>query len=173
MVDTISDDDFVGLAFGFQNSRNFYLLSWKQKSQTYWRSKPTFLSKATSGIELKRVHSHSGPGPEMRQALWHSGNFTAQTTLIWSDTQKRGWVDHVPYHWKLMHRPSLGIIRLTVHKESSLFLDSGFIFDGSLKGGRIGPYAFSQANLIWSNMDIRCNDTPPKELMLAMRPSRG
>ena len=52
-VNTQSDDDFIGFAFGFQNSRNFYLLSWKQKAQSYWRSRPDFLSTANTGIELK------------------------------------------------------------------------------------------------------------------------
>ena len=52
-VNTQSDDDFIGFAFGFQNTRNFYLLSWKQKSQSYWRSRPDFLSTAKTGIELK------------------------------------------------------------------------------------------------------------------------
>ena len=52
-VGTRSDDDFIGLAFSYQNDRNFYLLTWKQRRQGYWRSVPSFLSKAKTGIELK------------------------------------------------------------------------------------------------------------------------
>lgn len=52
-VGTRSDDDFIGLAFSYQNDRNFYLLTWKQRRQGYWRSIPSFLSKARTGIELK------------------------------------------------------------------------------------------------------------------------
>lgn len=52
-VNTVNDDDFVGLAFGYQSARHFYLFSWKQHDQSYWRSKPDFLSRAKQAIELK------------------------------------------------------------------------------------------------------------------------
>ena len=60
-MDTQSDDDFVGLAFPYQDNRNFYLFSWKQNRQTYWRNKPGFLSKAKAGIELKVYKSKVFP----------------------------------------------------------------------------------------------------------------
>jgi len=162
-VNTPSDDDFIGLAFGFQNVRKFYLLSWKQKGQSYWRSDPQFVSKADPGIELKLIDSETGPSARMRQALWHSGNYTSQQQLIWSDDKKRGWEELVPYHWKLIHRPNHGVIRLTVHRHSALFLDTGLIFDHTIKGGRIGAYTFSQANVIWSNIKIECSDKLPED----------
>ena len=36
-------------------------------------------------------------------------------------------------------------------------VDTGFLQNESLKGGRFGPYAFSQARMIWSNIKIECN----------------
>lgn len=168
-VNTKSDDDFIGVAFGFQNVRNFYLLSWKQKAQSYWRSSPSFLSRATSGLELKVIRSETGPSALLRQALWHSGNFTGQQTILWKDKELRGWEDKTPYSFKLMHRPSVGLIRLIVHRSSALFLDTGYIFDQHLRGGKIGPYAFSQAAVVWSGIKIKCNDELPLEVKRALQ----
>jgi len=38
-----------------------------------------------------------------------------------------------------------------------MMVDTGFIVNESLKGGKFGPYAFSQSNVIWSNIEIECN----------------
>ncbi|XP_066924017.1 cartilage oligomeric matrix protein-like [Clytia hemisphaerica] len=167
-IDTLSDDDFVGLAFSYQNNRNFYLFSWKQKQQAYWRSKPGFLSRARAGIELKHIHSTTGPSFDLRAAIWHTGNFTSQSTLLWRDEKNRGWQDKTSYFWQLLHRPMYGLIRLKVYKDLELMVDTGFLQNETLKGGKFGPYAFSQARMIWSNMKIECNDDLPPEIKMQM-----
>jgi len=68
-----------------------------------------------------------------------------------------------------MHRPAFGLIRLQVHKGFEMMVDTGYIVNEKLKGGKIGPYAFSQARMIWSNMRIECNDELPKELLMKMK----
>jgi len=170
-VNTQSDDDFIGLAFGYQNSRKFYLLSWKQKGQSYWRSKPSFLSTAKPGIELKYIDSTTGPSFDLRAAIWHSGNVTGQVTELWSDEKNRhGWEDKVPYQWELMHRPLFGFIRLKVYRYSAILVDTGYIVHDKLQGGRIGAYAFSQASVMWSNMKITCNENIPDDVLMALQP---
>ncbi len=52
-VQTQNDDDFIGLVFGYQSPRHFYLVSWKQEGQQYWRSVKGRDSTATSGLEIK------------------------------------------------------------------------------------------------------------------------
>ena len=47
--------------------------------------------------------------------------------------------------------------RLKVYKYSAILLDTGYIVHEKLRGGKLGPYAFSQASLIWSNMKVSCN----------------
>ena len=52
---TEGDDDFIGLAFGYQSPSHFYLVEWKQTSQKYWRTSSSIRPEATSGIEIKVI----------------------------------------------------------------------------------------------------------------------
>ena len=52
-VQTANDDDFIGFVFGYNGPRKFYLVSWKQREQNYWRSRNGRDSKATPGLEIK------------------------------------------------------------------------------------------------------------------------
>lgn len=38
----------------------------------------------------------------------------------------------------------------------------GPIYDKTISGGRLGVLDFSQENVIWSNLNYRCNDTIPE-----------
>lgn len=48
------DDDFVGLVFSYQNNRQFYLISWKQSDQGYWKMEP-FRAVGVRGIQIKVI----------------------------------------------------------------------------------------------------------------------
>eukprot|EP00794_Sanderia_malayensis_P009735 gene9735-10730_t len=168
-VQTRNDDDFIGFVFGYQSPRNFILVSWKQEGQKYWRSIRGHETEATSGLEIKVVDSKTGPGPHMRSALWHSGNYTDQTRLLWKDTRNRGWKDMVPYYFQLQHRPNNSIIRLQVYERSNLFIDTGFILANDIKAGKVGLYSFSQENVVWSNLRVECKDDVPSELLKLIR----
>lgn len=47
--------------------------------------------------------------------------------------------------------------RVKLYEGPQLVADSGVIIDTSMRGGRLGVFCFSQENIIWSNLQYRCN----------------
>lgn len=161
-VNTVTDDDYAGFIFGYQDSSSFYVVMWKQTEQTYWQAAP-FRAVAEPGIQLKVVKSKTGPGEYLRNSLWHTGDTAEQVRLLWKDPRNVGWKDKVSYRWFLQHRPQIGYIRARFFEASNLVADTGVIIDTSMRGGRLGVFCFSQENIIWSNLKYRCNDTIPAD----------
>ncbi|XP_061699606.1 thrombospondin-3a isoform X2 [Syngnathoides biaculeatus] len=158
-VNTVTDDDYAGFVFSYQDSSSFYAVMWKQTQQVYWQTRP-FSAVASPALHLKAVKSSTGPGEYLRNALWHTGDTTGEATLLWKDPRNVGWKDKTSYRWQLSHRPQAGV---RLFEGSDAVADSGVVIDTTLRGGRLGVICFSQENVIWSNLRYRCNDTLPED----------
>lgn len=51
-VNTRSDDDIIGIVFGYQSPAKFFIASWKQSKQVYWDSNP-FRATAEAAVNIK------------------------------------------------------------------------------------------------------------------------
>ncbi|XP_055386338.1 cartilage oligomeric matrix protein-like [Condylostylus longicornis] len=146
------DDDFIGFIFGYQSNKRFYVVSWKKEYQLFKKVN------AKPGVQISLVNSITGPSSTLGTALWNSNSTKNQVKILWNDPKREGWKQFTSYRWELIHRPTIGLIKLRIYEGNNLILDSPLIYDEEIRGGRLGVYCASQENVIWSNLQYKCNE---------------
>lgn len=147
-VNTASDDDFIGVVFGYQSplnangdqefDNNFLLFDWKQITQT---SITGYV--AQEGFSLSNAHGIIPTGTEFYKTFWSHSNTPEFTVLDTDFRDDNGWLDFTDYNFELLFETNR--IRITINDQE--------IFDvaGSFSPGRLGFYICSQREVIFSN----------------------
>ncbi|EDV28773.1 uncharacterized protein TRIADDRAFT_20056 [Trichoplax adhaerens] len=156
-VNTQESRNYIGFVFGYQNNRQFYVVMWRHKNINY-QGGSTPPEAGIKGIQIKRVNSTTGPSNALAQALFDTYTTANQVKLLWQDPAMRGWEHEVAYSFHLVHRPSLGLIRVWIYHGATLLTDSGNVFDTSYSGGRLGAFVYNQPGVIWSRLSYKCID---------------
>eukprot|EP00058_Branchiostoma_floridae_P009584 XP_002595072.1 hypothetical protein BRAFLDRAFT_90181 [Branchiostoma floridae] len=154
-VNEDSGNDYIGFVFGYQSNRKFYVVIWKHENENA-ESSATY--GGIKGLQIKVVDSSTGPSSTLADALWHTHDTVNHVTILWHDPDMRGWIHRTPYTFQLMHRPSVGLIRVTVSSNRRLLTDSGNVYDTTILGGRLGVFQYNQSGVIWSNLQIACGE---------------
>ncbi|ROT81457.1 hypothetical protein C7M84_025379 [Penaeus vannamei] len=153
-----TDDDFVGFVFSFQDNRKFYMVNFKEAAQQL--STPAI---SDQGLHLKLVESSTGPDLDLQYGIYNSATSPGQVTLLWQDKSVR-WKPNTFYHWKVLHRPNIGLIHFTMYENGKFLSTSGNIYNSRLKGGRLGPYSYSQRRILWVYLKYSCNEKVPQAI---------
>ncbi|CAH1238208.1 THBS3 [Branchiostoma lanceolatum] len=150
-----SGNDFIGFVFGYHSNRKFYVAMWKHENEN---ADGTVGIGGIKGLQIKLVDSITGPSTALATALWHTHDTTNQVKLLWHDPDMRGWEHRTPYTFHLIHRPSIGLIRVTISNDMEVLTDTGNVYDTTILGGRLGVFQYNQSGVIWSNLRYTCGD---------------
>ncbi|XP_042864016.1 cartilage oligomeric matrix protein-like [Penaeus japonicus] len=155
MVISETQDDFLGISFSFQSSSRFYVLMWKRTSESY--TSGGYSTFGDAGVHLKRIMSGSGPSTRLETALFETNSTAGHTELLWHHPFP--WSPGMAYRWKILHRPLIGVIRVSIGLGSTPLVDSGNIYNDVLRGGRFGPFCQFLNDTIWADVKFRANET--------------
>ncbi len=132
-VDTVSDDDFIGFVFGFQDQGHFYLFDWKQFDQ----------SGADMGMSVKVV---SADTPLTGADLWPTAGNAGRVTTIYHNSIP--WADFTDYQFILEFHP--GEFTITVKQGDTILGEPINLLDDTYTSGGFGFYNYSQGPVIYT-----------------------
>lgn len=144
-VQTDSDDDLIGLVFGWQDPQNFYLLDWKQSGQIL---QPC--GEAKVGVALKRVKAGS-PVADCAD-LWDSAGTSKVSPLTDVTRNATGWKDNTLYDFRIRFQP--GALRVEI-KDGDATVATLTSADASFTSGKFGFYSYSQEAVRYESIRVQ------------------
>lgn len=137
------DNDYMGFAFGYQNSSNFYLFDWKQGAQNYvGRS-------AVEGMTIKKFTGATGDGlVDLSLAeFWENEvDFGDMDVLATNHSTTAGWVINRLYTFTLDFNLTPGEFRIRVQDGATTLWDQTVV-DATFTNGQFAFYNNSQQSV--------------------------
>ncbi|KAL3841479.1 hypothetical protein ACJMK2_019620 [Sinanodonta woodiana] len=143
-------EDFIGFVFGYVSNQRFYLVMWKRRTSNIGYS---WLITGIRGLAIKVVDVQFSPSSFYTTYLYDTFE---TSSYLWLDPNMEPWEPGLSYRWHLIHKPSLGYIRLTVYRGNTLMTDSGAIYDSTITGGRVGVFQQGTFSTLWSYLQVEC-----------------
>ncbi len=158
------DDDYMGFVFGYQNSSNFYLFDWKQRTQDYVGTT------ATEGMSIKKMTGGTGNGiADLSLAeFWENEHDYGDMDLLATNHgSTKGWVDLVLYDFHLDFNLNPGEIHIIV-KEGATTLWDHTLIDNTFNSGQFGFYNYSQSTVRYAGFEQEGGVIVPEPASLAL-----
>lgn len=143
------DDDYMGFAFGYQNSSNFYLFDWKQGTQGYVGRT------AAEGMAIKKFTGATGNGlvDLSLEEFWENQvSFGDMAILGKNQGADKGWETSKLYTFHLDFNLNPGEIHVIV-KDGAVTLWDTTVIDNTFTGGQFAFYNNSQANVRYAGFE--------------------
>jgi len=136
------DDDLFGIAFCYQSNTQHLLLDWKKSSQSFnWGDTVAINDDlAEAGMKVKKID-----GSWTRDGLWGGTDGLGVSTL--AGPLAPGWAGNVSYVFDFDITPGHVVIR----RDGVQVFD---VTDTAVTAGRIACFAFSQDDVVWSDVHI-------------------
>ncbi|CAB3979596.1 cartilage oligomeric matrix, partial [Paramuricea clavata] len=142
-VDSDAGQGTIGVVFGFQSAKVFYIVMWKKASPN-------------NGLVMKEVKSTTGPSQDLYNALQNAQSVSRQANILWEDPKNLGWDHRTAYKFVLTLNSARKNIRVNVYKGSDNIISSPELYAGMYRGGRLGMVSFNQGDVLWTALDVKC-----------------
>jgi len=164
VLETGGDDDYMGFAFGYKNSSNFYLFDWKQGTQGYVGRT------AAEGMTIKKFQGATGSGlvDLSLEEFWENEvSFGDMTVLETNHGSDKGWADNVLYDFHLDFNLVPGEIHIVV-KEGATVLWDVTVNDMTFTSGQFAFFNNSQQDVRYAGFEREGGVTVPEPATLAI-----
>lgn len=148
------DDDYMGFAFGYQNSSNFYLFDWKQGTQGYVGRT------AAEGMTIKKFTGSTGDGAAdlSLEEFWENEvDFGDMDVLATNHSSTAGWILDREYTFRLDFNTTPGQFRIQVRDGATVLWDRTVV-DSTFTNGQFAFYNNSQEGVRYAGFTT---DVPP------------